>query len=49
MGTPLESGDFCAIHLSSVKVLADRHRGATYRITSTGNILFSAVNTSNLE
>jgi len=29
-GTPLKSGDFCAIHLSSMKTFADRHRRATY-------------------
>jgi len=30
MGTPLKSGDFCTVRLSSVKTLADRHRRATY-------------------
>jgi len=30
MGTPLKSGDFCAIRLSSVKMFADRHGRATH-------------------
>jgi len=30
LGNPLESGNFCAIRLSGVKTLADRHRRANY-------------------